>query len=121
MLLVKMPPNRAERQSYPVAVCRSDFGEGLGNAKICQPNRGKNLKMPKMPKSVQFRPEPAFSTPPIVPRMAGFAAGQMGQTEGWFSQTGANVATCCRCVAGRKAQRNPCKIRIVELNPAGAG
>ena len=23
---------------------------------VCQPNRGKNLKMPKMPKSVQFRP-----------------------------------------------------------------
>ena len=28
-----------------------------------------------MPKSVQFRPEPDFSTPPVVPRSAGFAAG----------------------------------------------
>jgi hypothetical protein len=28
-----------------------------------------------------------------------------------------NVATCCRCVAGRKGQRNPCKIRIVAVLP----
>jgi hypothetical protein len=27
-----------------------------------------------------------------------------------------HVATCCRCVASRKAQRNPCKIRLVPLN-----
>ena len=47
---------------------------------FCQPNRGKNLKMPKMPKSVQFSPEPDFLTPPVVPPGAGFAAGRMGQT-----------------------------------------
>ena len=47
---------------------------------ICQPNRGKNYQMPKMPKSVQWRSEPDFSTPSVVPRSAGFAAGQMGQT-----------------------------------------
>jgi hypothetical protein len=27
------------------------------------------------------------------------------------------VATCCRCVAGRKGQRNPCKIRLVAVLP----
>jgi hypothetical protein len=31
--------------------------------------------MPKMPKSVQWRTEPDFSTPPVVPWSAGFAAG----------------------------------------------
>jgi hypothetical protein len=29
---------------------------------FCQPNRGKNLKMPKKPKSVQFRPEPMYQS-----------------------------------------------------------
>jgi hypothetical protein len=28
-----------------------------------------------------------------------------------------HVATCCRCVASRKAQRNPCKIRLVAVLP----
>jgi hypothetical protein len=28
-----------------------------------------------------------------------------------------HVATCCRCVAGRKAQQNPCKIRLVAVLP----
>jgi hypothetical protein len=27
------------------------------------------------------------------------------------------VATCCRCVATRKAQRNPCKTRLVAVLP----
>jgi hypothetical protein len=28
-----------------------------------------------------------------------------------------NVADCCRCVAGGKGQRNPCKIRLVAVLP----
>jgi hypothetical protein len=28
-----------------------------------------------------------------------------------------HVATCCRCVASRKAQRNPCKMRLVAVLP----
>src|SRR5271157_1429076 len=28
-----------------------------------------------------------------------------------------HVANCCRCVASRKAQRNPCKIRLVAVLP----
>jgi hypothetical protein len=28
-----------------------------------------------------------------------------------------HVATCCRCVAGGKAQRNPCKTRLVAVLP----
>jgi hypothetical protein len=28
-----------------------------------------------------------------------------------------NVATCCRCVASGKGQRNPCKIRLVAVLP----
>jgi hypothetical protein len=68
-------------QSDPGALRRRSRHGQAAPPLICQSNRGKNLKMPKMPKSVQFRPEPDFSTPPAVPRSAGFAAGQMGQTD----------------------------------------
>jgi hypothetical protein len=43
---------------------------------ICQTNNGNILNMPKMPKSVQFRPDPGFSTPPVVPRTAAFMSSQ---------------------------------------------
>jgi hypothetical protein len=60
-------------------LCLSAFIRGLnscrqGCSSNCQPNRGNNLKMPKMPKSVQLGPEPAAAKgPPITQGFGGVA------------------------------------------------
>jgi hypothetical protein len=66
---------------------------GRAAALICQPNRGKNYKMPKMPKSVQFRPGQrgrmlrVFHTCPSIFRflLSGFACFEYFVVKKFFS------------------------------------
>ncbi|MGP8198545.1 MAG: hypothetical protein ACLQU4_03475 [Limisphaerales bacterium] len=55
-------PRRTQSQSNPCCA-----GAAWGNRMACQPNRGNNLKMPKMPKSVQRRGQVVTAPCRVVP------------------------------------------------------
>jgi hypothetical protein len=65
-------PNLCQQQEPTRNLSQSVFIRGLnscrqGHSLHCQPNRRNNLKMPKMPKSVQSSPEPGAHSPDEPP------------------------------------------------------
>jgi hypothetical protein len=96
----------AWRLSDPGALRRPSWHGWAAAPLICQPNRGKNLKMPKMPKSVQFRPEAydqflAFLEPRSAFEETGldFSRGSHGSRSKKFSC--APVKSCLRQQSSR--------------------